>query len=70
MSKRNFLVVTDMDTNHHVAIPIKQIFQIREYKNGEDFVILIQYYIKKISFTITIKESFSDVVEGYCTFKI
>jgi hypothetical protein len=70
MSKRRFLVVTDMDTNHHVAIPIKRILQIREYKHGEDLVTFIQYYIEKISFTITIKESFNSVVTGCCTFEL
>lgn len=70
MSKRRFLAVTDMDTNHHVAIPIERILQIREYKYGEDLVPFIQYYIEKISFTITIKESFSSVVTGCHTFEL
>lgn len=70
MSKRSFLVVTDMDTNHHVAIPTEQVLQIREYEHGEDLVAFIQYYIEKISFTITIKESFSSVIRGCCTFEL
>ena len=70
MSKRSFLVVTDMDTNHRVAIPIERIIQIKEYKHGKDLVTFVQYYIEKISFTITIKESFSSVVTGCCTFEL
>ena len=44
MSKRKFLMVTDVNTNIRVAIPIQQIIQIKEYKRNEDHFAWIQYH--------------------------
>ena len=35
MSKHSFLMVTDITTNTRVAIPIKRIVQIKEYKHTD-----------------------------------
>lgn len=71
MSKRKFLMVTDANTDTRVAIPIKQIVQIREYKHNEDYLAWIQYYYTdKKSTTISTKEFFYDIMTGCHTFKL
>ena len=71
MSKRRFLVVTDMSTDTRVAIPIKQIIQIREYEHNKDYLAWIQYYYTdKDSTTISTKEFFYDILTGCHTFEL
>lgn len=71
MSKRKFLMVTDVNTNIRVAIPIQQIIQIREYKRNGDHLAWIQYYYTdKESTTISTKEFFYDIMTGCHTFKL
>lgn len=71
MSKHKFLMVTDASTDTRVAIPIKQIIQIREYKHKEDYLAWIQYYYtNKKSTTISTKEFFYDIMTGCHTFKL
>lgn len=71
MSKFRFLMVTDINTNTRVAIPIQQIVQIREYKHNEDYLAWIQYYYTdKKTTTISAKEHFYNVMTGCHTFEL
>lgn len=71
MSKRRFLMVTDIDTKLRVAIPIDQIIQIREYNHNEDYLTWIQYYYAdNKSTTISTKEFFYDIMTGCHTFEL
>lgn len=71
MSKRRFLMVTDISTNTRVAIPIKQIIQIKEYKHNEDYLAWIQYYYTdKKTYTIYTKELFYNIMTGCHTFEL
>lgn len=66
-----FLMVTDANTNTRVAIPIKQIIQIREYEHNKDYLAWIQYYYAdNKSTTISTKEFFYDIKTGCHTFKL
>ena len=59
MSKHRFLVVNDMSTDTRVAIPVKQIIQIREYEHNKDHLAWIQYYYAdNKSTTVSTKEFF------------
>ncbi len=71
MSKRRFLMVTDISTNTRVAIPIQQIVQIKEYKHNEDYLAWIQYYYTdKKTITISTKQFFYDIMTGCHTFEL
>ena len=71
MSKRKFLMVTDVNTNTRVAIPIKQIVQIKEYKRNEDYHTWIQYHGANNQPTaVWVKEFFYDIMTGCHTFKL
>lgn len=71
MNKRSFLVVTDVSTDTRVAIPIKQIIQIREYEHNKDHLAWIQYYYADNKFTtISTKEFFYDIMTGCHTFEL
>ena len=71
MSKHSFLMVTDITTNTRVAIPIKRIVQIKEYKHNEDRLARIQYYGANNQFTVVwAKEFFYDIMTGCHTFKL
>lgn len=71
MSKRKFLMVTDVNTNIRVAIPIQQIIQIREYKRNGDHLARIQYHGANNQPTaVWAKEFFYDIMTGCHTFKL
>lgn len=66
-----FLMVTDANTDTRVAIPIKQIIQIREYEHNKEYLAWIQYYCThNKSTTISTKEFFYDIKTGCHTFKL
>lgn len=66
-----FLMVTDANTDTRVAIPIKQIVQIREYEHNKEYLAWIQYYYTdKKTTTISAKEHFYNVMTGCHTFKL
>lgn len=68
MSKHRFLVVTDISIDTRVAIPVKQIIQIRENKNHLAWI--QYYYTDKNSTTISTKEFFYDILTGCHTFEL
>lgn len=71
MSKHRFLVVNDMSTDTRVAIPVKQIIQIREYEHNKDHLAWIQYYYAdNKSTTVSTKEFFYDIMKGCHTFEL
>lgn len=71
MSKRRFLMVTDININRRVAIPIKQIVQIEEYKHNEEYRAWIEYYYTdKKTITIYTKELFYNILTGCHTFEL
>lgn len=71
MSKHSFLMVTDITTNTRVAIPIKRIVQIKEYKHNEDYFAWIQYYdADNQPIDISTKEFFYDIMTSCHTFKL
>lgn len=71
MSKHSFLMVTDITTNTRVAIPIKRIVQIKEYKHNEDYFARIRYYdANNQPIDISTKEFFYDIMRDYHTFKL
>ena len=71
MSKRRFLMVTDINTDRRVAIPIKQIVQIEEYKHNEEYRAWIKYYYTdKKTNAIYTKELFYNILTGCHTFEL
>lgn len=71
MSKRRFLMVTDINIDRRVAIPIKQIVQIEEYKHNEEYRAWIEYYYTdKKTITIYTKELFYNILTGCHTFEL
>lgn len=71
MSKRRFLMVTDINIDRRVAIPIKQIVQIEEYKHNEEYRAWIEYYYTdEKTITIYIKELFYNILTGCHTFEL
>lgn len=71
MSKRRFLMVTDINTDRRVAIPIKKIVQIEEYKHNEEYRAWIEYYYTdKKTNAIYTKELFYNILTGCHTFEL
>lgn len=71
MSKRRFLMVTDINIDRRVAIPIKQIVQIEEYKHNEEYRAWIEYYYTdKKTIVIYTKELFYNILTGCHTFEL
>lgn len=61
MNKNNFLIVTDIDTDCRVAIPIKYIIRLWESKKTS--TTFVDYYHDQTAVRLQTKESFDNIVE-------